>query len=340
MWSTLTTTKESVSDNPGRLIELGSSRARDWNDGWSVFTHSALHGAGAAGYATARLRYSTSIFRVDHAHSYIAPDARRLRPARDRRQPRAADRLVGSPSGRPCAPAGDPANQRDAPERIGLADAAVRRRRVRRSLDDRLDMVHPGHRAAGAPVRRLARRPRPARCARRAARRAGQARRCDRRLGLACTAPRRADAARRVGDLAAAAAPTTPTGAVLTALTRGDTAAAFTDARDAAARDPVSVQPLWLLAELYSRIGDEHAAHAELVKAIIAAAGQPGDVAAARPLRRPARTAAQGRRRARARPAARPRLGPDRSGDRAGEGGARGDQGLTSQVARVKRVKT
>ena len=72
VWSTLTTTKESVGDNPGRLIELGSSRARDWNDGWSVFTHSALHGAGAAGYATARLRYSTSIFRVDHAHSYIA----------------------------------------------------------------------------------------------------------------------------------------------------------------------------------------------------------------------------------------------------------------------------
>ena len=58
------------------------------------------------------------------------------------------------------------------------------------------------------------------------------------------------------------------TGAVLTALTRGDTAAAFTDARDAAARNPLSVQPLWLLAELYSRIGDEHAAHAELVKAI------------------------------------------------------------------------
>ena len=57
-------------------------------------------------------------------------------------------------------------------------------------------------------------------------------------------------------------------GAVLTALARGDTAAAFTDARDAASRDPVSVQPLWLLAELYSRIGDEHAAHAELVKAI------------------------------------------------------------------------
>ena len=72
VWSTLTTTKESVGDNPGRLLELGSSRARDWNDGWSVFTHATFHGAGAAGYATARLRYSTSIFPVDHAHSYIA----------------------------------------------------------------------------------------------------------------------------------------------------------------------------------------------------------------------------------------------------------------------------
>ena len=37
-----------------------------------MFKHDALHGVGAAGYATARLRYSDSIFRVDHAHSYIA----------------------------------------------------------------------------------------------------------------------------------------------------------------------------------------------------------------------------------------------------------------------------
>jgi cytochrome c-type biogenesis protein CcmH/NrfG len=57
-------------------------------------------------------------------------------------------------------------------------------------------------------------------------------------------------------------------GAVLTDVTRGDTRAAFADARAAAARDPVSVQPLWLLSELYSRIGDRHAAHDELVKAI------------------------------------------------------------------------
>jgi cytochrome c-type biogenesis protein CcmH/NrfG len=57
-------------------------------------------------------------------------------------------------------------------------------------------------------------------------------------------------------------------GAAVDAASRGKTSQAFADARTAAARNPVDVQPLWLLSSLYSRIGAEHAAHAELVKAI------------------------------------------------------------------------
>ncbi len=263
VWSTLTTTKESVGDNPGRLLELGSSRARDWNDGWSVFTHAPLHGAGAGGYAAARLRYSTSIFPVDHAHSYIAQTLADFgvlgivinlglviawwlaarRPLRAR------------------AP-----GERESPERLGLLTllCVVVVFVVHSTIDWTWFIPGTalpallcagwlaGRGALDAPVGRA---PERVKLAMRPA------------VGLTCTAlaaltllaawtiwqPLRADNAAN---------------SVLTALTRGDTAAAFTDARTAAARDPVSVQPLWLLAELYSRIGDVHAAHAELVKAI------------------------------------------------------------------------
>ena len=36
----------------------------------------------------------------------------------------------------------------------------------------------------------------------------------------------------------------------------------------AAASDPVAVEPLWELAAIYSATGDQHAAHAQFVKAI------------------------------------------------------------------------
>ncbi len=265
VWSTLTTTKESVGDNPGRLIELGSSRARDWNDGWSVFKHDALHGVGAAGYATARLRYSDSIFRVDHAHSYIA-------------QTLADFGVLGIivnvglliawwlAARRPLRVGEAGAAGRGAPERIGLLTllCVVVVFGVHSTIDWTWFIPGTalpallcagwlaGRGALDAPVGRRAERVklslRPA-------------------VGLACTAL-------ATVTLLAAWAIWQPlraqdaTNSVLTELTRGDTAAAFTDARDAASRDPVSVQPLWLLAELYSRIGDEHAAHAELVKAI------------------------------------------------------------------------
>ncbi len=59
------------SNTPGRLTAVGSVRARYWNEALKVFqAHPAL-GAGAEGYATARLRYRTETLDVRHAHGYI-----------------------------------------------------------------------------------------------------------------------------------------------------------------------------------------------------------------------------------------------------------------------------
>ncbi len=59
------------SNTPGRLTAVGSVRARYWNEALKVFdAHKAL-GAGAEGYATARLRYRTETLDVRHAHGYV-----------------------------------------------------------------------------------------------------------------------------------------------------------------------------------------------------------------------------------------------------------------------------
>jgi predicted Zn-dependent protease len=56
-------------------------------------------------------------------------------------------------------------------------------------------------------------------------------------------------------------------GAAIAALTRGDTPAAFADARSAADTDPVSLDPLFALSEFDSALGNQPASRAELVKA-------------------------------------------------------------------------
>ena len=50
-------------------------------------------------------------------------------------------------------------------------------------------------------------------------------------------------------------------------VTRGNTAAALTDAREAQASNPVSVDPLWLQAAIHDRRRRPAAARRELVKA-------------------------------------------------------------------------
>jgi O-Antigen ligase len=71
VWSTLTNANGVVSESPGRLVELSNSRPRYWREGLKVGEHALLKGVGAAGFETARGRYSTDLLPVGHAHSYV-----------------------------------------------------------------------------------------------------------------------------------------------------------------------------------------------------------------------------------------------------------------------------
>jgi hypothetical protein len=67
----LTDPNARVPNTPGRLTAVSSVRARYWKEALKVFkAHPAL-GAGAEGYATARLRYRTAPIEVRHAHGYV-----------------------------------------------------------------------------------------------------------------------------------------------------------------------------------------------------------------------------------------------------------------------------
>ncbi len=71
VWSTLTNPNGGVNESPGRLVELSNSRPRYWREGLKVGEHAPLKGVGAAGFQTARSRYSTDLLVVGHAHSYV-----------------------------------------------------------------------------------------------------------------------------------------------------------------------------------------------------------------------------------------------------------------------------
>lgn len=68
----LTNPNASVPANgPGRLTAIGSARARYWKEAFEVFEAHPIVGAGAEGYATARLRYRTAPLKVQQAHGFI-----------------------------------------------------------------------------------------------------------------------------------------------------------------------------------------------------------------------------------------------------------------------------
>jgi O-antigen ligase len=71
-WNTLTNPNAKTPENtPNRLTAIASVRARYWKEALEIFeAHPAL-GAGAGGYATARLRYRTETLNVRHAHGYL-----------------------------------------------------------------------------------------------------------------------------------------------------------------------------------------------------------------------------------------------------------------------------
>lgn len=70
-WDTLTSTQAGASDTSGRLTQFGSSRPLYWHQGLQVGSHALLGGVGELGYGIARLAHTTSPAKSDQAHSYL-----------------------------------------------------------------------------------------------------------------------------------------------------------------------------------------------------------------------------------------------------------------------------
>jgi len=262
-WSSLTSPKSVVFDSSSRLTQLGSSRPMYWHQGLEVGGHALLKGAGELGYGIARLRYAADPAKSDQAHSYMVQTFADLG-------------LIGvaitlallvawaMAAVRPLAPRVNwPAlSSEQASERQGLLVLAAIT--IAFGIQSALDWTwyFPG---VTVPVL----------------------------LGagwLAGRGPLSAPVGRRRGPVSLSRRP--GAGALIVALAgaaligawamweplhsadeyqagtnAASNAVAFADARAAVSSDPLSDQPLNLLATLYEGVGDYPAARAELVKA-------------------------------------------------------------------------
>jgi hypothetical protein len=266
VWGTLTNPVNGVGDTSGRLVQLGNSRPLYWSEGITVGEHALLKGAGAEAYATARTHYSTSPLLVSHAHSYVI-------------QTFADFGLIGLAvsfallvawaiaAARPLAlrTAWSSLTAARAAEREGLITLAVVV--VSFGAQSAIDwtwffsgvaipvLVCAGWLAGRGPLAAPVgvaptRRPvlqRPA---------AGAA--VTALVALVLAGAWGIWQPLRSADALASS---------VSAAASGSTARAFTDAREAARLDPVSIQPLQILASLYAGAGDLASARAELVDA-------------------------------------------------------------------------
>lgn len=265
-WHSLTTTHSTVGDNPGRLLQLGNSRPVYWRDGITVGEHALLGGVGAEGYATARGAYASSSLPVSHAHSYVIETFADLG-------------LIGVAlnlalliawfiaAARPLAPKvpwRELAPARLA-EREGLMVMAIVV--VAFGIQSAVDwtwffsgiaiptLVCAGWLAGRGPL-------------------ANPVGRAESRAPI-LERPGAMGVVTVVVALALLTAWVTwqplrsadALSASLNAAASGQSGQAFTDARDAAGIDPVSIEPLQILATLYAGAGDIHSARAELVEA-------------------------------------------------------------------------
>jgi hypothetical protein len=272
MWTTLTNPNSGVGDSPNRLVELGNSRPRYWSEGLRVGEHALLHGVGAAGYGTARTRYTADPWIVEHAHSYPIETFADfgligigLNLALLVAWGLAAARTFGlRPS--PEGPESAAPPESVALERAGLLTllCVVVVFGVHSTIDwtwfvpgTALPALFcAGWLAGRGPLSRLP----------------GRLRQRPRLLERPALAAAIMGIA-AVSVLAAWAVwqplrSANADSAAIGALTGGDVRSAFSDARAAAASDPVSVEPLWELSAIYSSIRDQPAARAQLVQAI------------------------------------------------------------------------
>jgi hypothetical protein len=262
-WDSLTSTHAVVFNNPGRVLEFGSSRPMYWHQGLDVGQHALFKGVGALGYGTARLRYTSSGYVSAQAHSYVIEtfaDLGLLGIAITF----ALLLAWGRAALRPIAPATRERSltddQRD--ERAGMVALALIV--VGFGIESALDWTwyFPG---VSVPVLLCA-------------------------GWLAGRGPlttpvgwlrSRVSLLNRPGAVAIAAAvavvavagawmqwqPQRSVNQINAALDADSNAQAFADARAAASSDPLSYEPHFLLAQLYRSVNDDAAARAELVRA-------------------------------------------------------------------------
>jgi hypothetical protein len=265
-WGTLTSAGGYVGDNAGRLLQLSNSRPLYWSEGITVGEHALLAGVGAEGYATARTAYTTSPLSVSHAHSYAIETFADLG-------------LIGLAlnlallvawliaAARPLAPRtpwrGLTAER--SAERQGLIAIAIAV--LAFGIQSAVDWTWffsgiaipallcagwlAGRGPLGSPVGRAsAREP--------IVRRPGAAALVTGLVALLLIGGWFTWQPLRAADGLTAS---------VNAAAGGKRAQAFTDAREAARIDPVSIEPLQLLSSLYAGAGDQAAARAELVDA-------------------------------------------------------------------------
>jgi hypothetical protein len=270
-WSKLTSSSNNVGNNASRFAALGNSRGLYWREGLKVGEHAPLAGVGAGGFDTARTRYSTSNSPVAHAHSYLIETF-------------ADFGLIGIALSLALLTAwalavkgtlrGSGSDEQLAAERAGMVTllAVV----VTFGVSSLIDwtwfipgvavpaLVCAGWLAGRGPLAA----PAPAHQASAQEPRAEHARK--QRLG-----PGRAAAA--LGVFAAALIAgwfvwqplhsSDQVSAAIDAMTRGNPSSALAAAQSAANSDPVSVDPLWELAAIYSALGNPASSRTEYVKA-------------------------------------------------------------------------
>lgn len=282
IFSTLTNTNSGASNSPTRLIKLGNSRGRYWSEGLKVGQHALLKGSGALGYATAVTRYTTDTRIVPHAHSFVIQTfadfgligvavmvallaAWIVATRRTLARPASGSRDAGSAAiGRSCT---SPSGSSDsAAERAGLLTllAVVITFGVHSAIDWTWfvpgtalpALLCAGWLAGRGPLEG----PSPPTWRRRPP----------------TSSPGAAAAA--VGIVAVALVcvwaiwqplrASDATAAAVSAFGRGDTNSAIADATHAAAEDPVSVDPLFQLAAIYTATRETRAARTELLRAV------------------------------------------------------------------------
>jgi hypothetical protein len=269
VWNSLTNTRGGTGDQPGRLVQLSNSRPHYWSEGFAVAGHRLVVGTGALGFATANLRYSTDSQPVGHAHSFLVEtlaDFGLLGLA-------VSLALLVAWAVAAVRPLRAPPDPRYRAERAGMLTlfCVV----VIFGLHSLIDwtwfipstaviaLVCAGWLAGRGPLattvgwaaerRRLGASP---------------------LLGLGLVALTAATVFAGWVVLAPMRSADADSAAV-SALLRGNPGAALTAARSAAAGDPVSVDPLFLLSQIYAAERNPGQARAELVKASSVQPGNP-----------------------------------------------------------------